>query len=154
MRPRDAKRAIERLLHEARHFGVVGQREPGIDVGLERKLRSSDRQNASIVEMAMSLSRSRRSRHRRASSWDSRLASFSRSTMRWRISAAALRVNVIARMLSGIDAGEQQVDVALDQHPRLAGAGRRFEHDVLRRIDGGAACGGVGQCRCGCRGRG
>ena len=38
----------------------------------------------------------------------------------------------------GLDAGAQQVDVALDEHARLAGAGRRFEHDVLRRIDGGA----------------
>ena len=63
--------------------------------------------------------------------------------MRWRISAAALRVNVIARMLSGSTPAQQQVDVALDQHPRLAGAGRRFEHDVLRRIDGGPPCGGV-----------
>ena len=41
------------------------------------------------------------------------------------------RQNVI-----GIDAGSQQVDVSLDEHARLARPGRRFEHDVLRRIDG------------------
>jgi hypothetical protein len=46
----------------------------------------------------MSPSRSFTSRHRAASNWDNRLASFNRSMMRWRISAAALRVKVIARM--------------------------------------------------------
>src|SRR5207248_1186804 len=57
--------------------------------------------NASIVEIAMSPIRPRKSRHRAASRGDSRLASRSRSTIRCRISAAALRVNVIARMLAG-----------------------------------------------------
>ena len=33
----------------------------------------------------------------------------------------------------GIDAGAQQIDVAIDQDARLAGAGRRLEHDVLGR---------------------
>ena len=49
----------------------------------------------------------------------------------------------------GLDAGAQQVDVALDEHARLAGAGRRFEHDVLRRIDARMRGRRVGQQRCG-----
>ena len=36
----------------------------------------------------------------------------------------------------GVDAGAQQVDVALDEHTGLAGPGRRLEHDVAGRIDG------------------
>ena len=35
----------------------------------------------------------------------------------------------------GIDAGAEQVDVALDQHARLARAGGRFEDNVPPRID-------------------
>ena len=32
-------------------------------------------------------------------------------------------------------AGFEQPDVAIDEHARLAGAGRRFERDVAARID-------------------
>jgi hypothetical protein len=46
-----------------------------------------------------------------------------------------------------IDARAQQVHVALDEHPRLAGPGGRLEDDVLRRIDGVAARVGVGKVR-------
>ena len=49
-------------------------------------------------EIAMSPRRPFRSRHRARSAWERRLASRRRSTIRSRISAAALRVNVIARM--------------------------------------------------------
>ena len=34
----DAERLIERLADQPRHLGVVGEVEPGIDVGFERKL--------------------------------------------------------------------------------------------------------------------
>ena len=43
--------------------------------------------------------------------------------IRSRISVAALRVNVIARMFDGIDAGAQEIDVAIDEHARLPRAG-------------------------------
>ena len=56
--------------------------------------------------------------------------------MRCRISAAAFRVNVIARMLRGLTPGHEQADVAIDEDARLAGTGRGFERDVARRIDG------------------
>jgi hypothetical protein len=53
--------------------------------------------------------------------------------MRSRISVAALRVKRQRQDLGGIDAGFQEVDVALDQNPCLAGAGRRLERDVDTR---------------------
>ena len=108
--PRRRRRARAREIRSARSSASSMSRgtsvssarsNPGSTSASSGNSRRSDRQNASIVEMAMSPSRSRRSRQFRASSCDVRLASFSRSTMRWRISAAALRVNVIARMWSG-----------------------------------------------------
>ena len=47
----------------------------------------------------------------------------------------------------GLDAGAQQVDVALDQHARLAGAGRRLEHDVLGEGSTAWSRAAVGQSR-------
>ena len=41
----------------------------------------------------------------------------------------------MARILAGSTPLAQQVEVAIDEHVRLAGAGRRLEHDVVRRID-------------------
>jgi len=36
---------------------------------------------------------------------------------------------------AGVDPGFEEPDVAIDEHARLAGAGRRFERDVAERID-------------------
>ncbi len=46
-----------------------------------------------------------------------------------------------------LDAGANQVDVAVDEHVRLARAGRGLEHDIQARVDRGRAIGGVGQRR-------
>ena len=98
----DPKRLIERLADQPRHLGVV------------REVEARDRRRPRAETRAAATGRRRRSsrwRCRRAApsdraiarrrTADSRLASFSRSMMRWRISAAALRVKVIARMWSG-----------------------------------------------------
>ena len=95
-----------------------------------------------MVEIAMSPSRSFSSRQRAASNCDSRarlpqplddaFAHFGGG-----LSGEGDREDVI-----GFDAGAQQVDVALDEHTRLAGPGGRLEHDV-RGIDGvDAPCAG------------
>jgi hypothetical protein len=58
--------------------------------------------------------------------------------IRARISADAFLVNVMARMLEnvgGVDAVEEEVQVAIDEDVRLAGARRCLQHDVMRRID-------------------
>ena len=86
----------------------------------------------------MSPSRSRSSRHRAASSSEVRLASRRRSTMRCAHFRGGLPREGDGENVIGIDAGEQEVDIALDEHARLAGAGRGLQHDVLRRIDGGS----------------
>ena len=118
--------------------------KPGIEVGLERKLAQQrqaegvDRADGDVGRAIAQLAPARRRRSRRAPPRARSVA-----TMRSRISAAALRVKVIARMFDGIDAGAQQVDVAVDEHARLAGAGRRFERDVEAGIDGALAPGAV-----------
>ena len=60
MRAGDAKRAIQRLFHETRQFGVVGQGKPGIDVGFERKLseqRQAKRVDRRDVDVAQSITK-------------------------------------------------------------------------------------------------
>ena len=126
----DAQRAVERLVDEPRHLGVVGHRESGVEVGLERKLaqqREAERVNRADGDVAV---RSRSSRQRARGISPRPAASRSVATMRSRISAAALRVKVMREDVRRIDAGAQQVDVAIDEHARLAGAGRCLERDV------------------------
>ena len=107
--------------------------KPGSRSASSGNSRSSERQNASMVLIAMSPSRSRRSRQRAASISPVAAALWRLCRMRSRISAAALRVKVIARMLAGSTPRLQQVGVAIDEHARLARAGGRLEHDVPRR---------------------
>ena len=95
----DAQRLIERLADQPRHLGVVGE----VEARDRRRPRAETRAAATGRRRRSSRSRCRRAApSARASAprrtRDSRLASFSRSMIRCRISAAALRVNVIARM--------------------------------------------------------
>ena len=55
---------------------------------------------------------------------------------RWRISPAAARVNVMARISCGGGAVEQRAQHARDQHPGLARAGARLDDAAARRIAG------------------
>ena len=75
--------------------------KPGSRSASSGNSRSSDRQKASIVLIAISPRRSRSSTQRARSSSDARAAARSSGRMRSRISAAALRVKVIARMFAG-----------------------------------------------------
>ena len=97
----DPERPIERFADEPRNLGLVREVEPGRDAGFERKLadeRQAERVDGGDGDVAQPLAQLFPAR---ADSWDVRLASFSRSTIRCRISAAAFRVNVMARMCSG-----------------------------------------------------
>ena len=97
--PRQIRNARSSDVSMSRGTSVSAARSnPGSTSASSGNSRSSDRQNASIVEIAMSPRRSFKPRHRSPSIDDSRLASTSRSMIRSRISAAAFRVNVIARM--------------------------------------------------------
>ena len=92
---------IERLLDEPRHLGLVRHVEAGIEIGLERKLAQQrqaervDRADRDVAEAIAQLEPARRS----ISDGAAGLAQL--ATIRSRISAAALRVNVIARMFGG-----------------------------------------------------
>ena len=74
---------------------------PGSRSASSGNSRRSERQNASMVLIAMSPSRSRSSCHCARSISDRSAADASSWRMRSRISAAALRVKVIARMFDG-----------------------------------------------------
>ena len=98
---KDPQRLIERLLDEPRHLGLVGHVEPGIDVRLERKLaqqRQAERVDRADGDVAEPIAQLAPSRRRRQTAPPRRAA---REMIRSRISAAALRVNVIARMFAG-----------------------------------------------------
>ena len=87
---------------EPRNLGLVGQIEARVDVGFERELadeRQAERVDRRDRDLAETLAQ--RLPASPPDNWDVRLASFSRSTIRCRISAAAFRVNVMARMCSG-----------------------------------------------------
>ena len=130
----DSQRAFERFADQTRRFGFVGEVEPGSTSASSGNSRSRARQNASMVEIEMSVSALANLAPRaRARSVSSARCCASSWRMRCRISAAALRVNVIARMFRGLTPADQQPDVAIDEHPRLACAGRRFERDVAGR---------------------
>jgi hypothetical protein len=97
----DAKRAVERLTDEPGISVWSARSKPGSMPASSGNSRMSDRQNASIVEMAISARPSRKSRHLAADIWrravglseprDDALPHF----------AAAFLVNVIARICSG-----------------------------------------------------
>ena len=59
-----AQRAVERFVDETRHLGLVRHVEPGSRSASSGNSRRSERQNASMVLIAMSPSRSRSSCHR------------------------------------------------------------------------------------------
>ena len=132
-RPADAERPIERFAHQAGRLGFVGQVEPGIDAGFERELaqqRQAERVDGGDGDVGETRRAPRASARDRAAA--ARRARRNVSRMRCRISAAALRVKVIARMCRGSTPAHEQVDIAIDQHARLAGAGRGLERDVCR----------------------
>ena len=90
-----------------------------------------------MVLMAMSPDRSRMSRHDLPSGPPD-VGTLLRSSVK---NAAAHLGRRLARErdredVCGIDAAAQEIEVAIDEHVRLAGAGRRLEHDVVRGIDG------------------
>ena len=143
----DAQRAFERLVDQSRRFGFVGELEAGIDVGLERKL--AQQREAERVD-------------RRDRDVGEAVADLRHSSGGMRLLAVAPRELVqdalphlgrgLARErdredVARLDAGEQQPDVAIDQHARLARPGRRLERDVARRIDRQRARLGIAQLR-------
>ena len=127
-----AERQVERLAGEPRHLGLVGDLERGIDAGLERKLAQQaeaervDRRDLDVGDALAQRAPDVAARARRG-----RRAARSSASTRSRISAAALRVNVIARMWRGSTPASISADVPVDEHARLARAGRRLEHDVV-----------------------
>ena len=161
--PRQALRAVEtrRARRRAapsrvRRWPARGRREacdraprrPGAASRFRRRGRSRDRRRPRAETRAAA-----RGRTRRSSRWRCRRGSReSRATTpaAMRLVAMAPRQFVqdalphlgrgLARErdredVARLDAGQQQADVAIDQHARLAGAGRGFERDVSRRID-------------------
>ena len=110
--------------------------KPGSMSASSGNSRSSDRQNASIVLMAISPRRSRRSSQRARSSSDraaggAQLANDALAHLGRRLPRERDRQDV-----GRIDARLEQIDVARDEHRRLPGAGRCLEHDVVARVDG------------------
>ena len=94
----------------------------------------------------MSAMRSRSARQRvGAKSVRPRARRRSSASTRSRISAAALRVKVIARMFAGSTPASDQAHVAIDEHARLPRPRRRLEHDVVGRLDREIARGLIGR---------
>ena len=129
---------------EPRHFRFVRHPEAGIEIGFEREL-AQERQaegvdgadldvGEPIADRRPARAIERRLLRRPAQLADDPLAHFGRRLARERD----------RQDVGGIDASRQQVDVARDQHAGLAGAGRRLEHDVVRRITRELARLGVG----------
>ena len=131
----DVERAIQRLLHQARHLRLVRHLEAGIEIRLERKLakqRQAERVDRADGDVARALAhvapqfliRSRRLGAR------AQLVE----------NAAPHLGGGLARKRDGedvrrLDAAAQQVEIPIDEHMGLAGACRRLEHDVVRGID-------------------
>jgi len=131
----DAQRLVQRFADQAWCLGVVCEAEPGIDVRLERELPQEretervDRRDGDVAKPLPQLAPPRQIElgvaARLAQSIDDALAHLGGGFARERD-----REDVL-----GIDAGAQEVDVALDQYTRLARAGRGLEHHVLCGID-------------------
>ena len=128
--------AIDGVLGETRRLGLVGDGEAGGEAGLERELaqqRVAERVDGADGDVADAIAQRQPARAPRVALGGG---------------AAQLRDDALAHLggglagegdgqdVRGIDADAQQVDVALHQHRRLAGAGRGLEHDVVARIDG------------------
>ncbi len=132
----DAERLVERLGDQSRYLGVVRKVEPGVDVGFERELAQQrqtegvDRRDRDVAEPFLQLAPAGRVELRQPrrlpKPFDDAFAHLGGGLAR-----EGDREDVI-----GVDAGAQQVDVALDEHTRLARPGGRLEHDVAGRIDG------------------
>ena len=98
----DAQRVVERILDEARNLGLVRQVEAGIEIGFERKLpqqRQAERVDRADRDVAEAVAQIEPAGSIELAS--ARRPSPSSRRIRSRISAAALRVNVIARMFAG-----------------------------------------------------
>ena len=140
-----AERGIERLVHEAQHLGLVGHAEARVEVRLQRKLPEQreaervDRADRDVAEPVVDLAPAGRGD----------LAGLGRAPQGRDDALAHLRRGLPGEGdgedVARIDACLEQVDVAIHQHPRLAGAGRRLEHHVPRRVDRGRPIGGIGQ---------
>ena len=143
--PADTQRLIERLPDQARHIGVGRQIETRVDIRFERKLAQQrqakrvDRRNRDVAETLLQVAPPSGVEFREAARLlepvDDPLPHLGRGLARERDREDVIR----------FDAGPQQIDVALDQDPRLSGAGRRFEDDVSQGIDGRATSRGVSQ---------
>ena len=132
----DAQRLIERLVDESGDLGVVRQVESGIDVRFEREFAEQletegvDGRYRDVSEALLQIAPPRRVELGKTAGFlqplDDALAHLGGGLAREGDGEDVLR----------FDAGAQQVDVALHEHARLAGAGRCLEDDVLRGIDG------------------
>ena len=139
----DVERAIERFLHQTRRLRLVRHLEAGIEIRLERKLaeqREAERIDGADGDVSRSLANVAPSipvgsGHIRA------LADFLQNALAHlgrRLAREGDREDV-----GRLDATRQQIEVAVHEHMRLAGAGRGFEHDVVGGIDRARARGVV-----------
>ena len=121
---------------EPGNLRLVGEVEARLDAGFERELADEgqtervDRRDGDVAEPLAQLLPLRRRQLRGAAGLlqplDDPLPHLGGGLPRERDREDAI----------GIDAREQQIDVALDEDARLPRPRRRFEDDVLRRIDG------------------
>ena len=128
----DAERLIERLADQPRHLGVIGEVEARIDVRFERELAEQlqaegvDRRDRDVAEPLLQVAPARGVELRQAAGLlqaiDDALPHFGGG-----LAGEGDREDIV-----GLDAGAQQVDVALHEHPRLACSRGRLEDDVLR----------------------
>jgi hypothetical protein len=140
---RHPQRLVEGGVHEARRLGLVRNPEAGVEPRLERELAQQreaervDRGNGHLADAiaqrqpagAAVLAPCGGLPQRR----DDPLAHLGRG-----LAGEGHREDV-----RGIDAGGQQVQVALHQHRRLARPRRRLEHDVQPRIGSIRTCGTI-----------
>ena len=133
------QRAIERFVDETGHLCLIRDVEAGIEVRLQRKLAEQrqaegvDGADGNLVDAVAQLTPASRRNlaalSRRAECRDNPLAHLGRG----------LACEGHGEDVRRIDAGAQQVDVAIDEHARLAGPRRRLERHVVARIDGALA---------------
>ena len=129
------QRSIQRGFDEPRHLGLVRHLEAGIEIRLEGKLteeRQAERVDGADRDVRQPIAHVRPPRlvELRPGRRVFQLADDALAHLRRRLPRERNREDV-----AGIDARLQQVHVAPDEHRRLSGSGRRFEHDVVARID-------------------
>ena len=132
---RRAESPVDRRLHEARRCRLVRDVEPGVEIRLQGELaqqREAERVDRADGNVREPVAQRRPARlvlgglaRLRSQVADDPIAHFGGGLPRERD-----RQNV-----RGVDARSQQVDVARHEDLRFAGACRRLEHDVARRID-------------------